>query len=150
MQLNCPCCHARFPLEAALQDDAARDVMGLIGPMDASLARLLITYIGFFRAGGRSLAWDRALKLMRTAVELAPPQLLEPALVEANASLDEKRAQAGWVPLAGHNYLKRVIESTEARLGAAAAVAVTRQDARPLPQSKTGQAMAVLQGSKRG
>lgn len=148
MQLTCPCCHARFPFEAALQDDAARDVMALIGPLDASLSRQLITYIGFFRAAGRALAWDRALKLMRGAVELAAPPILEAALIEANASLDEKRAQPGWVPMANHNYLKRVIESTEARLGAAAAVAITRPDARPLPQSRTGQAMAALQGQK--
>ena len=39
MQLNCPCCHARFPLEAALQDDAARDMNGLLVTMQPQLVR---------------------------------------------------------------------------------------------------------------
>jgi hypothetical protein len=149
VNVSCPCCHARFPFEAAVQDDAAREVMGLLAPLDPGLARLLLTYIGFFRAAGRQLAWDRALKLMRGALELAPPQVLDPALAEATSSLDDKRAQAGWVPLSNHNYLKRVVESTTARLGASAAVSLLPAEGRRLPQSKTGQAMAVLQGSKR-
>ncbi len=149
MNLSCPCCHAKFPVEAATQDDAAREVMALLAPLDPGLARALLTYIGFFRAAGRQLAWDRALKLMRGALALASHQVLEPALAEATTSLDDKRAQAGWVPLGNHNYLKRVVESTTARLGASAAVSLLPAEGRRLPQSKTGQAMQALQESKR-
>lgn len=150
MQLNCPCCHARFPFEAALQDDAAREVNGLLVAMQPQLLRPLISYIGLFRAAGRQLAWDRAARLMVETVNLAPFDVpaLAAALVETVAAMDEKRAQAGWKPLANHNYLKRVLESTTARQGAAAP-AGDLVVARPAPKSKTGQAVVALEAMKR-
>ncbi len=150
MQLNCPCCHARFPFEAALQDDAAREVNGLLVAMQPQLLRPLISYIGLFRAAGRQLAWDRAQRLMVETLNLAPFDVpaLAAALVETVAAMDEKRAQAGWKPLGNHNYLKRVLESTTARQGAAAP-AGDLVAARAAPKSKTGQAVVALENMKR-
>lgn len=155
MQLNCPCCHARFPLEASLQDDAAREVNGLLVAMQPTLMRPLITYIGLFRAGGRQLAWDRAARLMTETVNLAPfnvPALID-ALTETIAVMDDKRAQAGWKPLANHNYLKRVLESTTARQGGTVGTdLVAGTDAAAaarMPKSKTGQAVVSLENLKR-
>jgi len=152
MQLNCPCCHARFPLEAALQDDAAREVNGLLVTLQPQLMRPLISYIGLFRAAGRQLAWERALRLMHETVNLAPGHVpeLEAALVETVAAMDDKRAQAGWKPLTNHNYLKRVLESTTARLDATAALNPAQaQPVASAPRSKTGQAVVALEGMKR-
>lgn len=152
MQLNCPCCHARFPLEAALQDDAAREVNGLLVTLQPALVRPLISYIGLFRAAGRQLAWERALRLMQETVNLAPRHVpaLEAALVETVATMDDKRAQAGWKPLTNHNYLKRVLESTTARLDATVALNPGQiQPVATAPRSKTGQAVVALEGMKR-
>jgi hypothetical protein len=150
MQLLCPCCHARFALEAALQDDAARDINALLVTMPPQLMRPLMGYIGLFRAATRPLAWDRALRLMQEVLALPQPlPALEAALVETLATMDEKRAQAGWKPLSNHNYLKRVLESTTARLDAG----VVRHDApvatTVVPRSKSGQAVVALEGMKR-
>ena len=154
MQLSCPCCHAKFPLEASLQDDAARDLNGLLVVMPPQLMRPLVSYIGLFRAAGRQLAWDRALRLMQEAINLAPlnPTALEAALVETTAAMDEKRAQAGWKPLANHNYLKRVLETTTARFeGTANAIQSPAEGSasKVLPKSKSGQAVVALEGMKR-
>ncbi len=153
MQLNCPCCHARFPFEAALQDDAAREVNGLLVAMQPQLLRPLISYIGLFRAGGRQLSWDRAQRLMTETCNLAPFDVpaLATALIETVAALDEKRAQPGWKPLANHNYLKRVLESTTARQTGAVLTGdlVVAGDMRSAPKSKTGQAVVALENMKR-
>lgn len=152
MQLSCPCCHARFPFEAALQDESARELLGLMATMPAGLSRPLVAYLGLFRAAGRQLAWDRALRLAReTLATTANVDALEAALVETVATLDEKRAQPGWKPLTAHNYLKRVLESVEARLGAGSVTVLAPVDQAPrAPTSKAGQAMVALQGMKRG
>ncbi|WP_041388947.1 hypothetical protein [Polaromonas sp. JS666] len=154
MQLNCPCCHARYPFEAALQDDAAREVNGLLVVMQPQLMRPLISYIGLFRSAGRQLAWERALRLMQETLNLAPfnPAALESALVDTIAAMDEKRGQGGFKPLANHNYLKRVIESTTARQEAASSLVQTPLDGAPparVPKSKSGQAVVALEGMKR-
>jgi hypothetical protein len=152
MQLNCPCCHARFPLESALQDDAAREVNGLLVTLQPQLMRPLISYIGLFRAAGRQLAWERALRLMQETVNLAPCHVpaLEAALIDTVAAMDEKRAMPGWKPLATHNYLKRVLESTTARMDATVALNPGQmQPVTTAPRSKTGQAVVALEGMKR-
>jgi hypothetical protein len=59
MQISCPCCHTRFGLEAALADDAAREMMGLLAQLPAELSRPLAAYLGLFRPAARALAWDR-------------------------------------------------------------------------------------------
>jgi hypothetical protein len=154
MQLSCPCCHAKFPLEASLQDDAARDLNGLLVTMQPQLVRPLVTYIGLFRSAGRQLAWDRAVRLMQEAVNLAPfnPAALEAALVETTAVMDEKRAQAGWKPLSNHNYLKRVLETTTARFEVTANAIQSHVEGgvnKAVPKSKSGQAVVALEGMKR-
>lgn len=152
MQLSCPCCHARFPLEAALQDDAARELLGLLAALPSTLSRPLVSYLGLFRAAGRQLAWDRALRLAReTLATTANQEVLEVALVETVATLDEKRGQPGWKPLTAHNYLRRVTETVEARLGAGNVTLAPAAVGEPrVPTSRTGQAMVALQGMKRG
>lgn len=158
MQLHCPCCHARFPFEAALQDDAAREVNALLVILQPSLVRPLIAYIGLFRAAGRPLAWDRALRLMNETIALAPFAVpaLEAALVETVAAMDEKRAQGGFKPLGNHNYLKRVLESTtarfDARFEATSGLVQSQAEGATLvrtPKSKSGQAAVALEGMKR-
>lgn len=155
MQLNCPVCHAAYPMEAALQHEAGREVMAMLAGMQPQLALPLMHYIGFFRPAKQQLGWGRALRLMREAVGLLPvgPQTLMAGLVEATRTLDEKRAAPGWKPLGNHNYLKRCLESAQVRhdagelaqahLAATGAAPPARQ-----PRSQAGQALVALEGMK--
>jgi hypothetical protein len=149
MLLSCPACHARFSIEAALQDDAGRELLALLAPMEPALSRPLFAYLGLFRSASRALSWDRALRLAREVQGLCANQAaLAQSLVETVASLDDKRAQPGWKPLSNHNYLKRVLESVEAR----ALPAVLPQGGETAAhkfKSKDGQALAALEGMKR-
>jgi len=152
MQLTCPCCHVRFPLEAALQDEAGRELLALLAGLDSAIARPLASYLGFFRATKTQLGWDRALRLAREVLELSIDQRqLQVALDETVTAMTEKRAQGAWKPLGGHNYLRRVLESTTARLEASPmASAENERSTARAPRSKAGQALVALQGMRRG
>lgn len=110
MQLICPCCHTRYPIDAANQDEAARDLLALRGTLAPRCWFPLIAYLGLFRSESRALAWDRALKLSREVIALnADPDHLENALVETVEALRQKSGP----PLKNHNYLRRVLESMQ-------------------------------------
>ncbi len=109
MIFTCPCCHARYSLDAANQDEAARELLALRGEMPPRLWHPMIAYLGLFRSESRALAWDRALKICREVLQLgADPDRLETALCETVESLRLK----GGKPLKNHNYLKRVLENS--------------------------------------
>ncbi|GCL64344.1 hypothetical protein [Pseudaquabacterium pictum] len=153
MQLNCPVCHATFPIESALQHEAGREVMAMLAGMQPDLSLPLMHYIGYFRPAKQQLGWGRALRLMREVVGLlpVPAETLVLGLVEAARGLDEKRAQPGWKPLGNHNYLKRCLESAQARHEAGTVVQAALANAAPtarLPRSQAGQALVALEGMK--
>jgi hypothetical protein len=112
MNLTCPCCHAKFPLDAALEGDAAGELLAVFtqaGP----LSRPLLAYLGLFRSKARALSFDRAVRLAREVLDLgADPRALAVALGETVEALRSKRDQGQSKPLSNHNYLKRVLEST--------------------------------------
>ena len=152
MQLNCPCCHAAFPLEVALQHEAGREVMAMLAGMQPELSLPLMHYIGYFRPAKQQLGWGRALRLMRETVGLLPlpPDVLVAGLQEAARTLDEKRAAPGWKPLGNHNYLKRCLESAQARHDAGAVVQLQPEGGQArLPRSKAGAALVALEGMRR-
>lgn len=64
MQITCPCCFARFSIEAALTDDAARQAVATALKLPAPLGDLILRYMAFFRPSKRALSWDRAAKLL--------------------------------------------------------------------------------------
>lgn len=165
MQLTCPCCHAHVPLEAALQDEAGRELVAMLAAMQPQLALPLVHYLGFFRPLRQQLGWGRSLRLAHEVVALcpAPVDTLVHGLLEASRGLDDKRAQPGWKPLGNHNYLKRVLESVQARMnaptngatdGPAAAVVATAApagtgSATRAPRSQAGGALVALEGMRR-
>lgn len=113
MQLNrCPVCHSRIGLEQLVQDEAGRDLLALIAKQDQTTGMVLVTYIGLFRSKSRDLANDRALRLANEALELAPQAPLLTAMVQVVESMRAKQQQNNFKPLANHNYLKRVLESS--------------------------------------
>lgn len=125
MILHCPCCHARFSIEMLAQDEAARELLAL------RLSPALLAYLGLFRSPQRALAFDRALKLAREVLELAPP---DEALAETVEALRGKG------PLKNHNYLKRVMEGLARRSAGAVQANIPRDASHPNPPRSKGEA----------
>lgn len=148
MELTCPCCKAHIPLEAALEDEHGRELVGMLAAMQPQLALPLVHYLGFFRPAKQQLGWGRALRLAREVVMLLPTPVdaLVAGLEEANRALDEKRRQPAWKPLGNHNYLRRCLEGAQAR--AAAPQAQPQAAAAPV-RSKAAAALVSLEGLKR-
>lgn len=152
MQLTCPCCHAAFPLEAALQNRDGRQVMAMLAGMQPQLALPLMHYIGYFRPAKQQLGWGRALRLMGEVVALLPTPVdtLVQGLTEAARGLDDKRAQPGWRPLGNHNYLRRCLDTAQAQAGPAVGLATASPPAAATaPRSQAGRALVALEGMKR-
>ncbi len=78
MQLVCPCCHARFPIEAALNDAEARAAIEeVVRHFGDEVARLSVRYLGTFRPAKRVLAWSRFARLLRVLAETMASDHLE-------------------------------------------------------------------------
>lgn len=137
---RCPVCHSHISLEAIVQDDAGRELLAMLAGLDADLARPLVAYLGLFRPPRQDLRNVRALQLARDTLALdAPGPRLAQALLETVESL---RAKAG-PPLKGHNYLRRVLDSTAAPVPAVASAM------RATPRaSKTADALNALESLK--
>lgn len=115
MNITCPCCHAKIPLESSLEGDAAGELMMLLAHA-GRFGRPLISYLGLFRSKKRALSFDRAIKLANEVAELsADPSSMAFALSETVESLRQKRDSGQIKPLSNHNYLKRVLESVTSR-----------------------------------
>ena len=116
MRIRCPCCHAEYSIEQAVEDEAARELMGLLSDLPREVSRPLASYLGLWRSKSRALAWERALRIAREALELhADTAALGAALSETVEAMRQKQDAGGWRPLQNHNYLKRVLESVAAR-----------------------------------
>ena len=72
MHLTCPACAARFSIEAALTDEAARTAVAAALKLPAPLGDLTLRYLALFRPDKRALSWDRAARLLSEL--LAPIQ----------------------------------------------------------------------------
>jgi hypothetical protein len=106
MQLNrCPICHSRISLEALAQDDAGRELLGMLAKMDTETGTALVGYLSLFRSACRDLANDRALKLAREALGLGHYLAVAQAMRLTVDSLQGK----GGKPLTNHNYLRKVL-----------------------------------------
>lgn len=121
---RCPICHSDIHLDALLEDDAGREMLGLIANLGGNNARALVSYIGLFRPEKSALSNSRALRLMRDVLEMYQPSpLLAHALNETvQAVMKNRRETRNIQALANHNYLKKVYE------GAKPLFAVVRSD----------------------
>jgi len=114
----CPCCQSVFPLEAALNDLAAREAVVEAFRL-TPVGDLLLAYIGLFKPPKRALAMSRTARLLK---ELLP--LIKEAKIERNgriwsapqeywrmalSEMIEKRDRLT-LPLKSHGYLFAVIE----------------------------------------
>ncbi len=113
---RCPVCHSRLHLDVLVQDDAGRELLALLSRLDRSAGGALVSYMSLFRSKSRDLANDRALRIATEALELAPVNELIPAMAHTVEQMRGKQQAGSFKPLSNHNYLKRVLENTEAAL----------------------------------
>lgn len=118
MQLTCPVCGARCPVEAHLSDESARRTMAAALKMPAPLGDLTLRYLGLFRPRNRALTWDRAERILsellapiergsldrRGRVWPAPMDYWRAALEQILAARDKIT-----LPLKSHGYLYEII-----------------------------------------
>ena len=141
MQLNrCPVCHTRISLDALAQDEAGRELLGLLAKLDSDVGIPLVGYLGLFRSNTRDLANDRALKLAREALSLGQSGNVAQAMRQTVEQIQAK----GGKPLSNHNYLKRVLE--DVGIVGADSFAPTKTGPSASPKtSKTVQALQALE-----
>jgi hypothetical protein len=107
MQLNrCPICHTRISLDALAQDEAGRELLGMLAKLDTDTGTALVGYLGLFRSKTRDLANDRALRMAKEVLALSESL---PALAEAMRITVEQIRAKGGDPLSNHNYLRKVL-----------------------------------------
>jgi hypothetical protein len=102
-------------LDALLEDDAGREMLGIITNLRGDNARALVSYIALFRPEKAALSNARALKLMREVLDMYQPSpLLSHALTETtNGVMKNRRETRNVVALTTHNYLKKVYEGAK-------------------------------------
>jgi hypothetical protein len=111
---RCPVCHIQISLEAVCQDEAGRELLGILANLPGEASRALVQYLGLFRPEKRDLSNDRALRLAREVLALCADSLrLSAAMSE---TVEAIRAKSGAVPMKNHNYLKRVLEGMPAAM----------------------------------
>ena len=112
---RCPVCHSDIHLDALLEDDAGREMLGIITNLRGDNARALVSYIALFRPEKAALSNGRALKLMREVLDMYQPSpLLSHALTETvSGVMKNRRETRNVVALTNHNYLKKVYEGAK-------------------------------------
>ncbi|MBE3911545.1 hypothetical protein HJ155_03925 [Vibrio parahaemolyticus] len=114
---RCPVCHANLHLDALIQDQSGKELLGEVASLPDFVARPMLAYLSLFRPAKSDLSLSRTLRLLREVTEeYKADHVLASALVECVGKLREKRAQYNDTkPLANHNYLKQVYKTIAVR-----------------------------------
>lgn len=112
MQVTCPCCYAKFPLDSAVQHDAASEMQLLLAGLEPGVAKPLIQYLSLFRPAKNSLGWSKALSLSKEALELTNDKTkLGMAFTQTVLQMRDKQQAGEFSKLTNHRYLARVLET---------------------------------------
>lgn len=143
---RCPMCHSRINLDALIQDESGRLLLGLLSGLDIAVSSALVSYLGLFRPATRDLANDRALRLARETLALHDDyQLLSIALNETTQAMRSKQDEGTFKPLTNHRYLNTVLESVKTKYVANNLASVkTTVNTSVKPVSKSAQAIELL------
>lgn len=160
MNITCPCCAARYSIEAAFTDDAARAAVAAALKLPAPLGEQVLRYIALFRPAQRALSWDRATKLLeelQVAISTAQVQRHGRAwaapLDTWKTALDEVLARRGQLqlPLKTHGYLFEIVAGIASKAEGRQERQAEEQ-VKYRPRESSGQPVAVAQyvGRERG
>jgi len=140
-------------IEALVQDEAGRELLGLLCKLDTACAAALVGYLSLFRSDRRDLSNDKALRLANEALALGPLLTVAQAMQK---TVDNLRAQCSQ-KLSNHNYLKKVRADTQVNTAPHHLPDVGKVEigyyldsltvySKPVkPSSKTGQALDALE-----
>ncbi len=120
MELTCPCCKTRFPLQAGFLEADGLELAALYGALDPDTARAMDVYLMLFKPKKTCLSNKRALTL---ASELAPfilngrfkrsGESYAAAAADWAAAMDKLVAHPpSKLPLKTHGYLVEVVIGT--------------------------------------
>lgn len=117
---RCPVCHSNIHLDQLVQDDAGRQLLGIISKLGYRMGPALVAYLAMFRPAKQDLTNAKALALVTETLELCSNHaVLSEALQDTVSSIQAGRIQGQVKQLTNHNYLKKVLTS---KLNAAPAV----------------------------
>lgn len=110
---RCPICHSDLHLEALVEDEAGRELLGTISGLSHGVAKPMVAYLGLFKPAKSNLSNSRALKIMRDVLDQYEcSKLLAHSLSETVQAVRKKRLNGqNHEPLTNHNYLKSVYET---------------------------------------
>lgn len=143
---RCPICHSDLHLEALIEDEAGRELLGKISQLNKGCASPLVAYLGLFKPAKSNLSNSRALKLFNEVLELfEPSKLLAHCLSETVQAVRKKRLNGqNAEPLTNHNYLKSVYETQKATWKSHPATRPTTEADR-VKEDKTQAAIAYIE-----
>ncbi|HHF3734582.1 TPA: hypothetical protein ACPOID_000490 [Haemophilus influenzae] len=126
---RCPVCHSDIHLDQ-LEDDAGRELLGLITELKYGVARPLVSYIALFRPDKSALSNSRAIKLMREVLAMFPAsQLLAHSLSGTVNAVQKKRKESrNLAPLNNHRYLMQVMETNKPLFSGVGSAAINNEE----------------------
>lgn len=117
MQLICPCCQTAFPIEAGINDVAARNAIKRAFSL-SPLGELLLAYVQLFRSPKRVLSIAKLVKVLDEIIPLIQTGRIEhrgriwaAPLNNWRSALEEMldRREKLTLPLKNHSYLFTII-----------------------------------------
>lgn len=144
---RCPVCHSEMHLDQLLEDDAGKELLGLVSGLKSEIARPLVNYLALFRPAKSALSNSRSVKLIREVLEMYPQTpLLAHALNETVQSVSKKRReQTNIAQLMNHNYLKQVYDSQAPKFAGSVTLHNTENKAQQSVQNKKHDAFAYIE-----
>jgi len=160
MKMTCPACGACGSIEFFLMDAAARESVRAAFSLPAPLGRQVMTYIGLFRPGRRSLTWDRVEKLLSELLmsiqeaKVVRNGVTHPAPLDYwKEALDQvlmNRARLT-LPMKSHGYLFEIIAGISTKAGAVKEQRVeSRRRGGEGQRSGAGKPVAAIDMAKQG
>lgn len=143
---RCPVCHQHIHLEALAQDEAGKELMGIIAKQTPAMASSCLSYIGLYRPFKSDLNNGRALRLLHEVLAITPNiQALCAAMDQTVMQISTSRQTNNDVkPLTNHNYLIKVLSSMPGWQEQKAVKTLCSTSTAPIAASKQGQALAAL------
>lgn len=110
---RCPICHSDIHLDALIEDEAGRALLGKISQLSHGVAQPMVAYLSLFRPAKSNLSNSRSLKIINDVLAMYDcSALLAHCLSETVQAVRKKRVNGqNAEPLTNHNYLKSVYET---------------------------------------
>ncbi|MGY0399465.1 MAG: hypothetical protein ACWIPH_05930 [Ostreibacterium sp.] len=152
MKLNrCPICRSDIDLQALVQSEAGKELLGKMATLDTLTGNALLSYMSLFRPMRGSLSHDRALRLVTELEIIANGDWIRLAVaMQATVENMHIKAQQGQVikPFKNHHYLEKVLEDVNPNISSQVLSKTTKSAALLNTKSKTRSALEQMENMK--